>query len=206
MRQVSSLVPLLTKQSLQARVQASTRSVKTERILDALRDVLADDRAYDVFLSHSYLDSESVLGLKLLLEEFGLKVYVDWYDDPELDRTAVTAETAAHLKKRMRSSKVLLYAISEHALGSRWTPWEIGFFDGINGNVAIVPVRDNGVEVDYRGQEYLGLYPYVSESIGVSASNWMTPEGLTLWFVDKLGEEKRYRNLGDWLPGGRFRT
>ena len=196
---------LLTKNSLHARVHASQRSVKTERIIDALRDFVADEKTYDVFLSHSYLDSKSVLGLKLLLEEFGLKVYVDWYDDPELDRTNVTPESAARLKKRMRSSKALLYAISENALGSRWTPWEIGFFDGINGNVAVVPIRSDGVKVDYEGQEYLGLYPYVSESIGTSASNWMTPDGTTLWFVDKPTGEKRYRNLSDWLPGGRFR-
>ena len=40
--------------------------------------------SFDVFLSHSFMDQELVLGAKQLLEEKGLSVYVDWIDDPLL--------------------------------------------------------------------------------------------------------------------------
>lgn len=42
-------------------------------------------------------------------------------------------------------------------------PWELGFFDGTKGRVALLPV----VQVDvnsYHGSEYLGLYPYITTS------------------------------------------
>jgi hypothetical protein len=180
--------------------------VNEEKLLDALRNAFNYSKKYDVFLSHSYLDSEVVYGLKLLLEDLGLSVYVDWYDDPQLNRTNVTPETAALLKLRMRNSQTLLYAISENALGSQWTPWEIGYFDGINGKVAIVPVSESWARVSYEGQEYLGLYPYITEGIAVARSNWMTQTGASLFLAETKGGERHYRNLADWFPGPRTRT
>ena len=39
-------------------------------------------------------------------------------------------------------------------------PWELGFFDGLKGKVGVIPVtRDQ--EEDFKGEEYLNLYPYV---------------------------------------------
>jgi hypothetical protein len=40
-------------------------------------------------------------------------------------------------------------------------PWELGYFDGGNGNVAILPVVAVAGEDTFTGLEYLGLYPYV---------------------------------------------
>jgi len=43
-------------------------------------------------------------------------------------------------------------------------PWELGYFDGLrNENVAILPLTDTADE-DFRGLEYLGLYPFVENS------------------------------------------
>ncbi len=52
------------------------------------------DKSNDIFLSHSYLDANKVLGLKSELEEMGYKVYVDWIDDKQLSREKMTKETA----------------------------------------------------------------------------------------------------------------
>lgn len=41
---------------------------------------------YDVFLSHSYQDTDAIYGIKHIIEKLGLKVYVDWIDDSGLDR------------------------------------------------------------------------------------------------------------------------
>jgi hypothetical protein len=43
-------------------------------------------------------------------------------------------------------------------------PWELGYFDGFKGKVAILPVVEGNVNTDaFTGQEYLGLYPYVTK-------------------------------------------
>lgn len=116
--------------------------------------------SYDIFLSHSRLDSELILGIKLVLESAGHSVYVDWVSDPGLDRSRVSAATADKLRARMGQSKSLFYAYSKNASTSRWMPWELGYFDGYNGNVAVLPIVD-GAANHFRGEEYLGLYPYV---------------------------------------------
>lgn len=123
----------------------------------------AADR-FDVFLSHSIADAEIVLGIKQLLEESGLKVYVDWVEDAQLDRRAVTKETAAVLRQRMMQSHSLIYLSSDNSSTSKWMPWELGFFDGFKpGGVAIMPVLDSPTDT-FRGQEYLGLYPIVQKN------------------------------------------
>jgi len=120
--------------------------------------------SFDVFLSHSIADADIVLGIKQLLEESGLKVYVDWVEDAQLDRRAVTKETAAVLRQRMRQSKSLIYLSSENSSSSKWMPWEIGYFDGFKPDgVAIMPVLDSPTDA-FKGQEYLGLYPIVQKN------------------------------------------
>lgn len=39
----------------------------------------------------------------------------------------------------------------------------VSYADGLHGKVAILPIVDRGQDSeDYRGSEYLGLYPYVA--------------------------------------------
>jgi hypothetical protein len=126
-------------------------------------------REYDIFLSHSYHDArlhpEDLLELKGQIEELGLSVYVDWIEDPALDRTEVTKETAERLRQRMRRAKALLFAVSENSSDSRWMPWELGYCDGRGKPVAVAPLVARAGQHFYEGQEYLGLYPYLSEGI-----------------------------------------
>ncbi len=118
---------------------------------------------FDIFLSHSIGDKELVLGIKVLLEDMGKQVYVDWVEDPELDRDNVTKETAARLRIRMVQSESLLYVATDNASNSKWMPWELGYFDGLKRDkVRILPVVERANE-RFEGQEYLGLYPAVSK-------------------------------------------
>lgn len=114
---------------------------------------------FDVFMSHSFKDAEVIAGLKLLLERSGLSVYVDWIDDAQLDRSQVTTETAGTLRQRMKNCSFLLYATSESSPNSKWMPWELGYFDGLNDSemVGIMPIVESADD-DFKGQEYLGLY------------------------------------------------
>ena len=69
-------------------------------------------RQYDIFLSHAFRDAELILGIKLKLEDHGYSVYVDWIDDPQINRnrTKVSRDTAKLLRQRMNCCKCLFYS------------------------------------------------------------------------------------------------
>jgi len=143
-----------------------TITVKAQmEILDEQK-LYAAIRNYDIFLSHSYADKDLALLLKKEIESLKFTVYLDWYDDPELDRANVTKATADRLRETMKNSKCLFYATSINSKHSAWMPWECGYADGLKGKVAICPATKTQTESSYKGQEYLGLYPYIDEYNG----------------------------------------
>lgn len=149
---------------VESEVRARAR-VAAQRVHASMETLLIESQkivrsSYDIFLSHSRLDSELILGVKLALESAGHSVYVDWISDPQLDRSRVSAATAEKLRARMGQSRSLFYVHSKNASTSRWMPWELGYFDGHNGNVAVLPVVEASTGL-FHGEEYLGLYPYV---------------------------------------------
>ncbi len=149
---------------------------------------------FDIFLSHAIRDAELILGLKLLLEAAGKTVYVDWIDDPDLDRTQVTGETAEMLRTRMRQSDSLFYAYSQHSRSSRWMPWELGYFDGFNGNVAILPIVPDVGIIDFDKEEYLQIYPKVD------ATSVTTTPNLFINKTKRLGTGE-YLDFDRWRKG-----
>lgn len=164
--------------------RATARSIVTESM-----ESYASWKQYDVFLSHSTRDADIVLGVKLLLEELGKTVYVDWIEDSELDRTKVTPETAAVLRERMKSCASLIFIATENSSTSKWTPWELGYFDGFKqGGVAIFPVLEDW-NSSFEGQEYLGLYPVVEKSNAFGTAEVSTQGSF------------RNRNLSDFIAG-----
>ena len=81
-------MPLFTAASLResARIaKLANFSVRASELLEASGHV-RNDQTFDVFLSHSYLDADLVLGLKEQIEQMGYSVYVDWVTDSELER------------------------------------------------------------------------------------------------------------------------
>lgn len=157
----------LARKAAERRVAAARKSA-AELLLESARKSQA---RFDVFLSHSFADAETVLGVVAHLEALGHVVYVDWVVDRELDRSRVSPSTAAQLRKRMDQCDTLLYLHSEHSPHSKWMPWELGYFDAANGNVAILPVVRGDATQGFKGQEYLGIYPYVDfTGLGASSS------------------------------------
>ncbi|MGN6065368.1 TIR domain-containing protein [Brevundimonas diminuta] len=152
---------LVTESLLREQASVLQKSVKKSagRILTEQADV-AGDTTFDVFLSHSKADEQLILGARILLENHGFSVYVDWLEDPHLDRSQVSTETADVLKQRMNQCGMLVYAHSLNSAASTWMPWELGYFDGKTGKVAILPIVP-GYELEYGANEYLGLYPYL---------------------------------------------
>lgn len=169
---------LFDAQSLRARAQRTTTLTKSANaVLRESVTASASRTSFDIFLSHSYLDSQVILGIKLALEDMGHSVYVDWIEDRQLSREDVTRETAAVLRNRMMQSKSLFYATSANASNSKWMPWELGYMDGLKSKSAILPVLLSPSSTsDYKGQEYLGIYPYINKAMpqgGTSDVLWV---------------------------------
>lgn len=122
---------------------------------------------FDVFLSHSIKDAELVIGVKEIIEAEGLTVYVDWIDDPQLDRSRVTPETAAVLRSRMNASGSIIYLATNNAADSKWMSWELGYFDGARKSVGILPLLED-YEATFDGMEFVGLYPKIDRATNTS--------------------------------------
>lgn len=148
-------------------------------------------RNYDIFLSHAFRDAELILGVKVKLEKYGHSVYVDWVEDPQLDRATVTARTASALRKRMGCCRSLFYATTEASTQSKGMPWECGYVDGKCGRSAILPLTDTGGSA-FKGQEYLGIYPYITED---------PPEGQTRKVLWVNQSKDIYCSFAQWLDG-----
>lgn len=128
---------------------------------DELRSIARERSAkYDIFLSQTIRDAEIVLGVYDLLTDLGYVVFCDWIDAPEADRNEVSPENAKSIRQAMSRSDTLLFLDSDGADQSLWMCWELGWFDGTKGPVAVLPVLPDS-ENFYRGREFLGLYPYV---------------------------------------------
>jgi len=157
----------------------------------------SDTNHYDIFLSHSYLDKELVLGVKIELERYGYSVYVDWVEDSQLNRKMVTPQNVILIKKRMQTSTSLLYVTSDHSTDSKWMPWELGYMDGYRSKVALFPISENGAN-NYRGTEYLGTYPYIDRMKSNNSANEM------LWVTDQ-NNSKLYVSFDSWIKGSPLR-
>jgi hypothetical protein len=154
---------LLVESRVRARAQrAITNFANTANILNEHMEKQAAAAAHDIFLSHAYDDRELILGVALSIEDLGYSVYLDWRDDPSLDRKRVTPRTAEQLRACLKSSRCLLYSTTQHSSESKWMPWELGFKDAHNARAAILPISGAATN-NYSGQEYLGLYPYITE-------------------------------------------
>jgi hypothetical protein len=154
-------VAFLTESRARSAASYQTRSYAESELRKSAATPLST--TFDVFFSHSILDAQVILGVKELLEAEGLRIYVDWIEDAQLNRSRVTAKTADVLRTRMRHSQSLIYATSTASSQSKWMPWELGYFDGFRpGFVAILPLVQSSGD-DFTGQEYLGLYPYIED-------------------------------------------
>lgn len=126
------------------------------------------DGLFDIFLCHSSSDAVLIGGVKRMLEDTGATVYVDWIDDPQLDRENVSAATASKLRQRIIQSACLIYADTPASRSSVWMPWEVGYADGSDRRVAVLPVVQRSDD-EFAGREFVGLYPKVSLVHGVLA-------------------------------------
>ena len=104
-----------------------------------------------MFMSQTIRDAEIVLGVYDLLTEMGYCVFCDWIAAPEAHRDAVTPANAALIRAVMATSASLLFLDTDSAAQSLWMCRELGWFDGQNGHVAVLPVLADD-QKRYRGR------------------------------------------------------
>ncbi len=184
---------LLTKSAVRNRARQEVphnvriASVLTERMQD--QDAMDE---YHIFLSHAFDDKELILGAALTIEDIGYTVYLDWRDDPALDRKNINRGTALKLRKRIRNSRCLFFATTRNTSNSLWMPWELGFKDGDNTRCAILPIANEPTN-SYSGREYLSVYPYVTQDRNNIGDRH-------LWIHRS---SSCYIEFVEWLNGGR---
>src|SRR5690349_6151740 len=110
------------------RARAAAGAGPTQMMEKSLRASAAasPDTHFDIFLSHCIKDARAIEGVRQILLQAGLTVYVDWIEDPELSRDRVTTATAARLRERMDHSRAMIFATSQSSPDSKWMPWELG--------------------------------------------------------------------------------
>jgi hypothetical protein len=136
------------------------------------------------------LDKKIIYGIYLELIEFGYSVYIDWLKDPGLNRTKVTGTNARKIRQRLYESKCLFYATTNNSKRSTWMPWELGFKDGNNQRVAILPMSED--DTPFLRNEYLEIYPYIEKATVSGSSKEI------LWVCENAYE---YNSLDNWLNG-----
>lgn len=186
---------ILTHEFLRSRPQMLYESVddRQRRVINENHQLYEATTKFDVFLSHSSLDHDEVIILVQLFNKSGYSVYVDWIYDKQLDRSNVTAKTADTLRMRMQQSKGLSYLATSNASQSKWCPWELGYFDGRSkARCCILPVLDYEVST-YKGQEYLGLYPYLQYA------KYANSDKYDFWVYAQ--DSSKYVLLKSWLQG-----
>jgi hypothetical protein len=73
------------------------------------------------------LDGEDILGVKLVLEDLGHSVYIDWIEDPQLGRSDVSRDNADTLPSRILVGPFFMQPLQE-----------VQFQNGCNGSAAIL--------------------------------------------------------------------
>lgn len=95
-------------------------------------DSFQNKKSFDVFISHSYLDSELVKIIKDELNKHSITIYCDWTSDNDfLRRNSANEYTKLVLKKRIEQSKIILFIQTKNSISnenhylSEWIKMEI---------------------------------------------------------------------------------
>lgn len=185
---------------LESQVREAARRRALEAGLESADVLRRDGRSrrtrYDIFLSQTIRDAELVLGVYVLLTEAGYSVFCDWIDTPEDEPRNVTPANAELVRTVMGVCDSLLFLDTPGAAQSLWMCWELGWFDGENGHVAVLPVvRDE--HPYYSGREFLGLYP-VTEIEPDGTLRIVRPPATNSWGVT-LFESSNWRDFSRWV-------
>lgn len=100
-------------------------------------------KAFDYFVSHSYMDSSSVQKIIIYENSIGKNVFCDWISDSDyLKRNLICNATLKVLEKRLEQSKCLLFVDSNNSRHSVWCKYELNFFEELGKPMYVIAIDD----------------------------------------------------------------
>lgn len=160
----------------------------------------AQDANVRVFLSHKHTDKKELFAVKKILEEIGVKPYVDWMDSTLPSVTS--AVTADAIKRKIRQCNKFVFVATDAAIISPWCNWEIGFSDACkydSGSMALFGISNN--DGTWKGNEYMRLYPTIEYEDGTTkyTSGNLIPKGYYVEYPADENNQRHMISLKDWL-------
>jgi len=144
----------------QSQFESRTAYFASDSMLQSESSILKSQspgKTYDVFISHSSTDRIIAINFYEALKAMGIVSYIDWLEDSDVGRDSITSA----LRTAMNNSRVLIYLHTHNSRNSKWTPWEIGYFDSKKdpSRIGVAPLLDGQGNIPrYDGQEYLKQY------------------------------------------------
>ena len=157
-----------------------------------------------VFLSHKHDDLDDLKDvIGFLQKQYGVQVYIDSRDSTMPSVTS--SETALKIRNRIDQCDKFILLATNGAISSKWCNWELGYGDArkFQNHIALFPFKPkDSSNSEYRGSEYMTIYPYISYFSGdekykngkpiprgyyirrqENGTNFITP--LDVWFKEK---------------------
>ena len=177
-----------------------------QNLNSARSDIITESTQYaqekiTVFISHKHDDLADLKGIIGFLEnEFLVKAYIDSRDPsmPEVT-SAITAET---IKKRIKSCRKFILLATNRAIESKWCNWELGYGDAYKfpDNIALFPIKPKDFnDSNYKGSEYMRLYPYISFFDGTEKMNNGAFISKGYYVCTEKNNECIIKPLSEWL-------
>jgi hypothetical protein len=160
-----------------------------------------------VFLSHKHdelLELRDIIGF--LQKEYYVQVYIDSKDSSMPEKTS--GETASRIKQIIKQCDRFILLATEGAIESKWCNWELGYGDAqkYKDRIALFPIKPKySLDVNYKGYEYMQIYPYISYSDGYEKykNGGCINEGYYVTTFDSDGT-KMIEPLSDWFNRGNY--
>ena len=111
-----------------------------------------------VFISHQKKDSDAARAIADYLQDAGIDVYFDQYDN-SINRSDPQSVVSA-IKRGIENSSHMLVLFSPNTFGSMWVPWEIGY--AYNSPITLGVLRMKGVAKETL-PEYLKVIKLISD-------------------------------------------
>ena len=151
-----------------------------------------------VFISHKHDDLDGLTPLIALLEEqFSVEAYIDSRDSKMPKVTS--SQTAARIKNMISICDKFILLATNGAIESKWCNWELGYGDAEKLNKKNIALFVFSTPHDFKGREYMELYPYIVHSDGNEkyTNGSIIQEGF--YVVRKENGTNIFERLSSWL-------
>jgi len=171
------------------------------RFDESVRKDIRFSQKATVFLSHKHGDLDDMKDIIGFLQStYGVAVYIDGNDSSMPSTTS--GLTAEKLKDRIKKCDKFVLLATNGAIDSKWCNWELGFGDAhkYKNNIALFPIKPQGaVDSQYKGNEYMSIYPYIAEYDGTEEYTDGSAVTRGFYVCTNTNGGKSITPLSEWL-------